>query len=80
LLEKNSQSLKEHLQKELKNEKSEIDQSLKTISSKINQKIDKVFKEKIKILDINILTAILSMLVITMVFQVCIFALIIWRL
>lgn len=48
--------------------------------SKIYQKIDKVFKEKIKILDINILTAILSMLVITMVFQVCIFALIIWRL
>jgi tetrahydromethanopterin S-methyltransferase subunit G len=67
------------LLKELKKEKAEIDQSLKTHRAKINQRIQKTLKEKIAILNIDLLTIILILLSTTTVLQILTIIYLIWR-
>ncbi|PJD55517.1 hypothetical protein B9Q27_11125, partial [Enterobacter kobei] len=79
LLDLKSIETKQSLLKELKKEKAEIDQSLKTHRAKINQRIQKTLKEKIAILNIDLLTIILILLSTTTVLQILTIIYLIWR-
>ena len=63
----------------MKKEKAEIDQSLKTHRAKINQIIQKTLKEKIAILNIDLLTIRLILLSTTTVLQILTIIYLIWR-
>ena len=62
-----------------KKEKSEIEKDLKSHRAKINQRIQKTLKEKISILNMDLLTIILILLSTTTVLQILTIIYLIWR-
>ena len=79
LVEAKLTELKRSFSGRIEKRKSEIEKDLKSHRAKINQRIQKTLKEKISILNMDLLTIILVLLATTTALQIITIAYLLWR-